>query len=253
MKKSVQIQYKSHMEYSDIEVTKLYHIGKSLKYKHPIYKKFDLIVKLPVFKLDKYPVFNESFFNPNNLGVKLKLQLETDSKESFDNFIKSTIKHLSNNKGSVYPDFTTSNTFSIKSMEKYNYPVYWVEENKSGKLFVKPNSPKSVPELKELFKSDYQVLPFVQMKYVKVNNNNFLTFTPVKFYVGKNLSQNIINKLVKQSTPIIEAPKSEHFNANQFAVNVTDEDFNKYFEDFNKYDELYDKEAVSKIDIVLDC
>ena len=242
MKTDTPIYFKSHINFDEIEINKLYTFGSSIKYKHPVYKKFDLIVKLPVFKLDKYPVNDFKFLDPTNNSIDLKIPISQYQKSSsFGEFIKSVLKKFSNdsNLNNCYPNLNLVETqyIKIKKMEQFNYPVFNVDmNNKSKKPLVKMNNPGSLPELKSLIKSDYEILPFVQMRYTKINNKSFLTLVPIKFYVGKNLNDTVVDQITKNGkfSVLATEPNVPHLNCNDRGNLIDSINFNSYLEEHDK-------------------
>jgi hypothetical protein len=242
MKTDTPIYFKSHINFDEIEIDKLYTSGSSIKYKHHVYKKFDLIVRLPVFKLDKYPVNDFKFLDPTNNSIDLKIPISQDQKSSsFGEFIKSVLKKFSNdsNLNNYYPNLNLVETqyIKIKKMEQFNYPIFNVDINtKSQKSIVKMNNPGSLSELKSLIKADYEILPFVQMKYTKINNKSFLTLVPIKFYVGKNLNGTIGNQITKNKKfgVLAAEPNVPYLNCNDRGNFIDSINFNSYLEANNE-------------------
>ena len=239
MKKNTPIYFKSYINLDELQIDNLYTVGSNIKYKHSKYKKFDLIIKLPVFKLDKYSINDFKFIDPNNNAIDLKLFISQEQKfGSFGTMINSIIKTFSNNLNlnTFYPNLNLSETkyIKIKQMEKFNYPIFNVDtSNKLNKPIVKMNSPNSLSDLKNLIKSDYEILPFVQMKLTKFNNKCYLTLVPVKFYVGKNLSDYVINQIIKNRdySNLDSGPNVPHFNCNECGHIIDSNDFNRYLEE----------------------
>ncbi len=254
MKADTPIYFKSHINFDEIEINRLYTIGTAIKYKHPVYKKFDLIVKLPVFKLDKYPVTDFKFIDPNNNHIDLKIPISQEQKTgSFGEFIKSVLKKFTNNINltNCHPNLNLAEIqhIKIKKMENFSYPVFNVDiNNKTNKPIVKMNNPSSLPELKNLIKSDHEILPFVQMRFTKINNKSYLTLVPIKFYIGKNLNDTIVDQITKSGKFKVLDPEPQvpHLNCNDRGHLIDSNDFNSYLE-------AYDNDENINFNINLEC
>lgn len=212
-----------------------------IKYNHPKYgKTHRLVLKLPVCKFDKFPIDYYQKSNANeSININLKIPIDSSfTTNSFYMFIQNILEKydsLSNTPKQKYPSFDhnkTENYLKIKEMDKFNYNVIEIINKDDSKLKVIIHKPTSFTDLQTIFKSYSYVVPYVIVYYHKTQLGDFITLKPVKFYVGENLTMEVIDYISRKSKKS-EIPKSEFFDANQIASPVLLDDFLKHLQNEN--------------------
>ena len=228
------LSYFQSIDYNNLDVNKVY-----MKKDNKIYLKsnskytpWELIIKGPIFQLDKYPINHKSHFNLNDNSIELKLPYDQSFVENnFYKFVSSLHDKVRPGIQQKYPNYQSSkqiNYFKIKDMEIPNYKVYEVfKSSKNYQPIVKEH--KDLTNLTDIFKSNYYVVPYIQVKSYLINNISYLSFYPVKFYIGEYLDTNIVNQVTSYKSKLRpEKPNCEFYN-NDVVIQVTSEQFNKLF------------------------
>ena len=205
-----------------------------VKYSHPKYgKSHVLVLRLGIFTLDKYPIDNYSTTktpdekNPVNLKIPIDESfVKTPSYEFIQNILgKYGYKSNGKFKYPVFDSENKSNYLKIKNMDLFQYPITEII-NTDFKIKTINHKPTSVADLKNIFKQNLQVVPYVMVYYHKMPNGDFVTLKPVRFYIGKNISMEQID-FINNQTRHVEVPKSDYYDCNQNARPVSIIDFIK--------------------------
>jgi hypothetical protein len=200
------LSYLAHTEIAEIDCTKL-SIDKSHTVKISKNKNHELILKTPIFKLGKYPLQTKTFFDPNNNRIDLQFEMGPEYKSNnFYQFYNSDIKKLIVNLDGALDNNSEQivNKLKISHLESFNYPVYEITLG-HDRPYVKQYKPSNKEDLYKLFKPDYEFVAFVQLKMYYIKKQTYVLMVPTKFYIGENLTDEIISvvtrKYTKQKTP----------------------------------------------------
>ena len=236
--KQVKYDIISHTEPDDIQMDKI-SIGFNglIKYNHPKYgKTHRLLLRLPVCKFDKVPFeyYKKCSDTNEQLNISLKIPIDTNfTNNSFYMFIQNILaKYESspNDTKQKYPVFDhnkNENYLKIKEMEKFNYTVIEVINKDDLKPITILRKPSSTHALQNIVNSYKYVVPYVMVYYRKTQLGDFVTLKPVKFYVGDNLSMEVID-YISRKPRLNEIPKSDFFDSNQIGNPVLLDDFLKH-------------------------
>lgn len=255
----------SHTNPEEINMNKINIGSKGLvKYAHPKYGKFHmLILRLPVCKLDKYPVENMQAFKTADGKTSISLKIPMDAQFTTNPvymFIQSILekygsKQKPEKKYPVYDPNKESNYIKIKYMDSYDsYSVTEITNDSDIKIRTKTHNPTSIADLYGLFGSGMQVVPYVMLYFHKTNAGDFVTLRPVKFYIGKSLTMEQIDYVNKKSK-YVPTPKSDFYDANQIARPVSITDFADFIKDSdsenpNENPHSQSEIAIANLDII---
>ncbi len=249
----------SHTNPEEITLNKINIGSKGLvKYAHPKYGKFHvLILRLPVCKLDKYPVENMQAFKNADGKVPVSLKIPVDAQFTTNPvymFIQAILEKYGNKqkpekKYPVYDPNKESNYIKIKYMDSYDsYSVTEIFNESDIKIRTKTHNLTSIADLYGLFSSGMQVVPYVMLYFHKTPAGDFVTLRPVKFYIGKSLTMEQIDYVNKKSR-YVPTPKSDFYDANQIARPVSISDFADFIKDSNSTN--LDENTHSQLDMTV--
>lgn len=209
---------KQHTEIANINLEKVDITNNKSLIKKYGFKYSQLIIKCDKYTLGNYPLM----IPPSDSDVKnIKLSLESvgpiENSEVYK-FGQSYIKKTTNGMKNIYI-FSNKNKLHISHMERFNYPVIEVI---TGEKIIKPiirfHKPTNVDELKQILKTGYEIIPFVQIfKFINQKTMSYyMTLNPVKFYVGKNLDEQTMEKVLpKKYRANVPKPESDFYYSEQ--------------------------------------